>query len=69
MNKLHIVTLSCLMMTAVAHADCLKGNSGIPPGANTTDSSGPFYIDTIWPRFQNLAADARPKESQLSGSD
>ena len=46
MNKLHAATLSCLMMTGMAHADCLKGNSGIPPGANTTDLSGPFYIDT-----------------------
>ena len=25
MNKLHAVTLSCLMMTGMAHADCLKG--------------------------------------------
>jgi len=61
MNKLHAVTLSCLLMTGIAHADCLKGNSGIPPGANTTDSSAPFYIDTSGLDFKTLPPTHDPK--------
>src|ERR1700722_2808603 len=34
-----IAVLSCLMIVGAAHGDCLKGNAGIPPGANTTDPS------------------------------
>jgi hypothetical protein len=61
MNKLHAVTLSCLMMTGMAHADCLKGNSGIPTGANTTDSSAPFYIDTTGLDFKTSPPTRDPK--------
>jgi len=46
MSTLRVAALSCLVVAGAGHADCLKGNSGIPPGANTTDSSAPFYIDT-----------------------
>jgi hypothetical protein len=52
MSKLHAATLSFLMLAGAAHADCLKGNAGIPPGANTTDSSAPFYIDTSGLNFK-----------------
>ena len=45
MHVLKVAALSCVAIAGAAHADCLKGNSGIPPGANTTDSSAPFYID------------------------
>ena len=69
MNRLSVVALSCVAIIGVAHADCLKGNSGIPPGANTTDRSAPFYIDTTGLDLQNLAADARPEESELSPRD
>jgi hypothetical protein len=61
MKKLHAVSLSCLMMTGVAHADCLSGNSGIPPGANTTDSSAPFYIDTTDLDFKTSPPTRDPK--------
>jgi len=40
-----IAVLSCLIIGGAAHADCMKGNAGIPPGANTTDPSAPFYVD------------------------
>ena len=46
MSTLRVAAFSCVVVAGAAHADCLKGNSGIPPGANTTDSAAPFYIDT-----------------------
>jgi Putative esterase len=47
MNNIHgIAIFSCLMIAGAAHADCMKGNAGVPPGANTTNPSAPFYIDT-----------------------
>ena len=46
MHMLRVAALSCVAVVGAAHADCLKGNAGIPPGANTTDPSAPFYIDT-----------------------
>ncbi len=46
MRMLRTAALSCLVIAGAAQADCLKGNAGIPPGANTTNSSAPFYIDT-----------------------
>ena len=61
MNKLHAVTLSCLMMTTVAHADCLKGNSGIPPGANTTASAGLFIFHTSGLYFKTSPPTHDPK--------
>ena len=69
MNTLRVTAVACLMIAGAAHADCLKGNAGIPPGANTTDPSGPFYIDTSGLDFKTSAADARPQESQLSPGD
>src|SRR5215471_5851602 len=32
--------------TMMVQAACIPGNATVPPGANTTDPSGPFYIDT-----------------------
>jgi hypothetical protein len=52
MNKLQATAFACIMIAGAAHADCLKGNSGIPPGANTTDASAPFYIDTAGLDFE-----------------
>ena len=66
MNTLGSRGSPCLHDRGRAHADCLKGNAGIPPGANTTDPSAPFYIDTSGLDFKTSAADPRPQESQLS---
>ena len=46
MHILRVAALSCVAVVGAARADCLKGNAGIPPGANTTDASEPFYIET-----------------------
>ena len=56
-----IAVLSCLMIAGAAHADCMKGNAGIPPGANTTDPSAPFYIDTSGLDFKTLPPTRDPK--------
>jgi hypothetical protein len=32
--------------TMMAQAACIPGNATVPPDANTTDPSSPFYIDT-----------------------
>ncbi len=56
-----IAVLSCLMIVGAAHADCLKGNAGIPPGANTTDPSAPFYIDTSGLDLKTLPPTRDPK--------
>jgi hypothetical protein len=61
MTAFKVVAFSCLVMAGAAHADCLKGNSGIPPGANTTDSSAPFYIDTSGLDFKTLPPTRDPK--------
>src|ERR1700675_798179 len=34
-----------------AEAACPAGNASIPPGANTTDPSAPFFIDTAGLNF------------------
>ncbi len=39
----------------------MKGNAGIPPGANTTDPSAPFYIDTSGLDFKTLPPTRDPK--------
>ena len=55
--------LSCLLTGGAAHADCLKGNGGVPPGANTTDASAPFYIDTTGLDFKTLPPTRDPKNA------
>ena len=62
MYILRVAAISCVAFVGAAHADCLKGNAGIPPDANTTDPSAPFYIDTTGLDLQNLAAHARAKQ-------
>ena len=61
MKRLASSRLSCLVIIGAAHADCLKGNSGIPPGANTTDPSAPFYIDTTGLDFRTSPPTRDPK--------
>jgi putative esterase len=61
MNKLQATAFACIMIAGAAHADCLKGNSGIPPGANTTDASAPFYIDTAGLDFKTSPPTRDPK--------
>jgi hypothetical protein len=61
MNTLRVTAVACLVIAGAAHADCLKGNAGIPPGANTTDPSGPFYIDTSGLDFKTLPPTRDPK--------
>jgi hypothetical protein len=58
-----IAVLSCLIISGAAHADCMKGNAGIPPGANTTDPSAPFYIDTSGLDLTTLPPTRDPKNS------
>src|ERR1700689_1989712 len=61
MHILGIAALSCVAVVGAAHADCLKGNSGIPPGANTTDPSAPFYIDVSGLDFKTSPPTREPK--------
>ena len=61
MHVLKVAALSCVAIAGAAHADCLKGNSGIPPGANTTDSSAPFYIDISGLDFKTSPPTRDPK--------
>src|SRR5271163_5154773 len=61
MHTLRVAAFSCLAIASAAHADCLKGNSGIPPDANTTDPSGAFYIDTSGLDFKTLPPTRDPK--------
>ncbi len=61
MNTLRVTAVACLVIASAARADCLKGNSGIPPGANTTDPSGPFYIDTSGLDFKTSPPTRDPK--------
>jgi Putative esterase len=55
MNKLRAAVAGALFFVApvaVAQAECPRGNAAIPAGANTTDPSGPFYIDTAGLDFE-----------------
>jgi hypothetical protein len=61
MNTLRVTAVAYLVIAGAAHADCPKGNSGIPPGANATDPSGPFYIDTSGIDFKTSPPTRDPK--------
>jgi hypothetical protein len=61
MHMLRVAALSCVGVVGAAHADCLKGNAGIPPGANTTGPSAPFYIDTSGLDFKTSPPTRDPK--------
>jgi S-formylglutathione hydrolase FrmB len=61
MNRLHVTAFACVMLGATAHADCPKGNGAMPPDANTTDSSAPFYIDTTGLDFRTSPPTRDPK--------
>jgi S-formylglutathione hydrolase FrmB len=61
MNMLGVAAFSCVAIISAAQADCLKGNAGIPPGANTTDPSAPFYIDTSGLDLKTLPPTRDPK--------
>ena len=41
-----MLSLAWLSSAAVAQQACVANNGAVPPGANTTDSSAPFFIDT-----------------------
>ena len=60
-SAFRVTAFSCLLIAGAAHADCLKGNAGIPPGANTTDPKAPFYIDTTDLDFKTLPPTRDPK--------
>jgi len=60
-SAFRVAAFSCLLIGGAAQADCLKGNSNIPPGANTTDRSAPFYIDTTGLDFKTLPPTRDPK--------
>jgi Putative esterase len=61
MSRLQATAFLWVMIAAAAHADCLKGNAGIPSGANTTDPASPFYIDTSGLDFKTLPPTRDPK--------
>jgi hypothetical protein len=61
MHMLRVAALSFVAVVGAAHAECLKGNAGIPPGANTTDPSAPFYIDTAGLDFKPSPPTRDPK--------
>ena len=69
MHMLRVAALSCVAVVGAAHAGCLKGNAGIPPGANTTDPSAPFYIDTSGLDFKTAPPTRDPKNPELSAGD
>jgi hypothetical protein len=52
MNRIHAALFGVLFSSlptgpaAVAQATCPTANATVPPGANTTDPSAPFFIDT-----------------------
>src|SRR3954452_21993415 len=41
-----LISVVSLVSSAQAQPACVTQNMGIPPGANTTDKAGPFFIDT-----------------------
>ena len=41
-----MLSLVWLSASAVAQPVCVPNNGAVPPGANTTDASAPFFIDT-----------------------
>lgn len=61
MHRLWAGPLFLAAMIGGAEADCLKGNSGLPPGANTSDRSAPFYIDTTGLDFKTSPPTRDPK--------
>jgi Putative esterase len=61
MHMLRAAALSSVAIVGAAHADCLKGNARIPPGANTTDPSAPFYVDTAGLDFKTAPPTRDPK--------
>jgi enterochelin esterase-like enzyme len=52
MNTAHAILMGALLSAAcigtatAAGAACQPGNASVPPGANTTDPTAPFFIDT-----------------------
>ncbi len=60
-STFRVAAFACFLTGSAAYADCMKGNSGIPPGANTTDASGPFYIDTAGLDFKTSPPTREPK--------
>jgi hypothetical protein len=41
-----LLASACMMSAAKAQPACVTGSASVPPGANTTDRSKPFFIDT-----------------------
>src|SRR5579871_6167354 len=60
-SAFRVAAFTYLLTASAAYADSMKGNSGIPPGANTTDASGPFYIDTAGLDFKTSPPTRDPK--------
>ena len=61
MNPLSLARLSRVTIAGAAHADCLKANAGVPPGANMTDPKPPFYIDPTELDFKTLPPTRVPR--------
>lgn len=55
------VPVFLISLTCAAQGDCLKGNASLPPGANTSDRSAPFYIDTTGLDFKTSPPTRDPK--------
>jgi hypothetical protein len=41
-----LLSLTGLISPVLAQPVCVANNGAVPPAANTTDPSAPFYIDT-----------------------
>ena len=69
MNRLSLAALSRFTIAGAAHADCLKANAGVPPGANMTDPKPPSYIDTTELDFKTLPPTRDPRNPNYPAGD
>ena len=54
-----------LVPAAMAQPACVTNNAAVPPGANTTDRSAPFFIDTAGLDFSTVPPVAQTLPSAL----
>ena len=66
-----ILSVAWIIPAAMAQPACVGANASIPPGANTTDRSAPFFIDTAGldfstaPPTRNPADPSYPQATEL----
>ena len=72
MNKVHAALIGALFssafvaLTAAAETTCPTANATVPPGANTTDPSAPFFIDTTGMNLSTMPPNSQPIKFELS---